>query len=146
MLTFCTAHNIPSPRRYPLSYLVFVAILLLSLLPIGEVELTKDVPFADKWTHMVMYAGFSLVIWVEYCWHYSAKSPHKWVELLVWASIFPIFLGGLLEVLQAYATTYRGGEWLDFLADSAGVLIGTAIGLLVLSLWTKRQKNQGMKH
>jgi VanZ family protein len=42
-----------------------------------------------------------------------------------------ILLGGLIELLQAYCTTTRSGEWLDFFADSIGVLLGNAIGLLM---------------
>lgn len=36
-----------------------------------------------------------------------------------------------MELLQAYCTTTRSGEWLDFFADTIGVFLGTAIGLLM---------------
>lgn len=36
-----------------------------------------------------------------------------------------------MELMQAYCTTYRSGEWLDFLADSLGALIGFLIGCLL---------------
>ena len=42
-----------------------------------------------------------------------------------------ILLGGLMELLQAYCTTTRSGEWLDFWADSLGVLLGNALGILL---------------
>ena len=48
-----------------------------------------------------------------------------------------VALGGLMELLQAYATTTRSGEWLDFWADSVGVLLGTAVGLAMSRLWFK---------
>jgi VanZ family protein len=43
--------------------------------------------------------------------------------------------GGVIELLQA-ATGWRYGEWLDFLADGIGVVIGTTIWLAVRRLTT----------
>jgi hypothetical protein len=41
-------------------------------------------------------------------------------------------MSGLLELLQAYCTgDHRSGDWLDFAANSLGVILGTAIGLLM---------------
>jgi hypothetical protein len=42
-----------------------------------------------------------------------------------------ILLGGLVELGQAYCTTTRSGEWLDFWADSIGVLLGNLLGWLL---------------
>jgi VanZ family protein len=41
--------------------------------------------------------------------------------------------GGVIELLQA-ATGWRYGEWLDFLADGIGVVIGTILWLVVRRL------------
>ncbi|GHT57445.1 hypothetical protein FACS18945_1770 [Bacteroidia bacterium] len=41
----------------------------------------------------------------------------------------PILYGGLLELLQEYFFPPRTGDWLDFLADIAGVLLGVLICL-----------------
>ena len=43
-----------------------------------------------------------------------------------------------MELLQAYCTTTRSGEWLDFCADSTGVLLGTLVGLLLAKLYRIR--------
>ncbi|MBR1799886.1 MAG: VanZ family protein [Bacteroidaceae bacterium] len=120
MLTFCKEH--------PLSWLVTVAIVLLSLLPIGAVEIAENVPFADKWTHMVMYAVLTLVIWMEHVRRTTPPSPRF---LILWAILFPITLGGILELLQAYATTYRSGEWMDWAADSVGTLLAIPVAFLL---------------
>lgn len=101
-------------------------IFVLSLAPIGRIEIAEDVPFADKWTHMVMYAGLTTVIWFEYLRHHDHL---QWRQLFVWAFIAPIVMSGCLEFLQAYCTSYRSGEWLDLLANSVGVAIGTGIGI-----------------
>ena len=112
-------------RRYPLTLLLAIVIVLLSLLPIPDVKMPVQVPLADKWTHMVMYGTFALVIW----WEYGRSHKRRlWKSLLCWAVFAPIAFSGLMELLQAYATTYRSGEWLDLLANTIGVLIGSLIG------------------
>ena len=39
-----------------------------------------------------------------------------------------ICLGGVIELIQPYVNRY--GEWLDFIANVTGVLIGSVFGLL----------------
>ncbi|MBR0432820.1 MAG: VanZ family protein [Bacteroidaceae bacterium] len=116
-------------KRYPFSLLTTIVIVVLSLMPIGRVELAEDVPLADKWTHMVMYATLVIVIWWEY------RRQHQqtaWTRCLAWAFIAPIALGGVMELMQAYCTNYRSGDWMDFVANSIGVGIGSLIGIAIL--------------
>ena len=114
-------------RKFPLSLLCILLIGVLSLAPYFPETPLDDVAFIDKWTHLVMYGGTCTVIWWEYLRSHSALNSRK--LLLTLAGM--ILLGGLMELLQAYCTTTRSGEWLDFWADSIGVLLGYAIGLLM---------------
>ena len=121
--------------HYPLSVLCIALIGVLSLTPFFPETPLDDVAFIDKWTHMVMYGGTCSVIWWEYL------RSHRRIDrlrLLLWAVAGMVMLGGLMELMQAYCTTTRSGEWLDFWADSLGVLVGTAIGLLMNVLHFKR--------
>ena len=86
----------------------------------------NQVAFIDKWTHFVMYGGTCSVIWWEYLRCHRALNP---VRLLVWAFVAPILMSGLIELVQAYCTVNRQGEWLDFAANSTGVLLGNLIGI-----------------
>ena len=115
-------------RRYALALLVASGIVLLSVIPIPDMKMGVEVPLADKWTHMVMYGVLTLVIWFEY-----RRSHQHWDtwKLLLFAFLAPIAMGGALELIQAYLTTCRSGEWLDFVANSIGVCIGTVGGLLM---------------
>ena len=115
-------------HRYPLALLVIVAIVLLSVLPIPDVKVGVKVPLADKWTHMVMYGVLTLVIWFEY-----RRSHLQWnkLKLVLLAFLAPIAMGGILELVQANLTTCRSGEWLDFVANTIGVCLGTIGGLLM---------------
>jgi VanZ family protein len=112
-------------KKYPFSLLIAIAITALSLFPVPEIELAEDVPLMDKWTHMVMYAILTASIWIEYRRHHSKANPWRLILLGVLA---PIAMGGVLELMQAYLTTCRSGEWLDFVADAIGTVIGAGIG------------------
>lgn len=114
-------------RRYPITFLLALAIVLLSLLPIPDVRMTVEVPLVDKWTHMVMYGVLTLAIWLEYI---RAHRQMRGLRLLLLAFLAPIAMGGALELMQAYLTTCRSGEWLDFVANSIGAVVGAGCGLL----------------
>ena len=118
-------------RKYPLSLLCILLIWVLSLTPFFPETPFDDVQFIDKWTHLVMYGGTCSVIWFEYLLHHRTID---WGKILLLSVVGMTLLGGLMELLQAYYTTTRSGEWFDFWADSLGVLLGNAVGLLMKSL------------
>jgi len=123
-------------RHYPLSLLCIALIWFLSLTPFFPETPFDNVQFIDKWTHLVMYGGTCGVIWWEYLRHHQQLNKRK---LLLWPLLGMIALGGVMELLQAYYTTTRSGEWLDFYADTVGVLLGNGVGLLMNVLYFKRQ-------
>ena len=112
-------------RKYPFSLLIAMSIVVLSLFPVPEIKMTEDVPLMDKWAHMVMYGLLAAAIWFEY--HRRHKKTN-WQRLLLLGILVPIAMGGVLELMQEYLTTCRSGEWMDFIADSIGVVIGVVIG------------------
>ena len=121
-------YNPFSFRKYPLSLICLALIFLLSFTPFFPETPLDDVAFIDKWTHLVMYGGTTSVIWWEYLHTHQQLNASK---LLLWACLGMILLGGLVELGQAYCTTTRSGEWLDFWADSIGVLLGNLLGWLL---------------
>jgi len=121
-----------SIRKYPLSLFTACVIICLSLFPIPEIPQAEDVPFIDKWTHMVMYGSFCLIIWFEYLRNHKTINT---VRITLFGYLFPIIMSGLLELAQEYLTTCRSGEWLDLLANSTGATIAYLIG------WAFRRKN-----
>ena len=52
---------------------------------------------------------------------------HAWVGAL----LCPVLFSGVVELLQAYCTTYRGGDWLDFAANAAGALLASGVAQVV---------------
>ncbi len=73
-----------------------------------------------------MYFGLSGMLWFEFLRnHKNNDAPiwHAWVG----AFICPVLFSGLVELFQEYATSYRGGDWLDFAANTSGALVASLI-------------------
>ena len=73
-----------------------------------------------------------LIIWFEYL--RSHRSIHL-IKVCVWGIIAPIIMSGIIELMQAYCTESRSGEWLDFYANSLGAVIAALIGFNLLRPW-----------
>ena len=121
-------------KKYPFSICCMVLIWILSFLPFPKMESLEDVPLVDKWTHVVMYGGTCGVIWTEYIRKHLTLDAEK---LLFYAWLLPILMSGVIELLQEYCTTYRGGEWLDMAANSTGVTLAVVYGLLFNCFYKK---------
>ena len=134
-------------RQYPLTILLATAIWVVCLIPVPETPL-NDVSFIDKWTHFVMYAVLTLVLFYEHrkalrsTGHNTAPSTDssdadaapaghkKSNSSSAWLLLLPISQGCLVELAQAYLTTCRSGDWFDALCNTLGVLIGAGIAKL----------------
>ncbi len=121
-------------RHYTFTILITIAIILLSVIPITESTPLDDVPFIDKWVHMVMYAGLSFVMWVDMRCYKRCPTVLPYAIIIAYSTL----LGGILELVQTYCTTCRSGEWLDFLADSFGALICSVCCYIASFIWQKR--------
>ena len=124
-------------RHYPLSTLLIAGIWVLCLTPwIPETPLSK-VSLIDKWTHLVMYGTLTATIWWEYLRQHQTPCARR---LLLFAFLAPVAMGGLVELAQAYCTGgHRSGEWLDFAANSLGVVLGTLAGLVMSRFITPKR-------
>ena len=66
------------------------------------------------------------------------KKKTKLSTLIYWVWLFPIAMGGIIEVLQATCTGgRRSGEWLDFVADGIGSTLALLIGILLAKYYAK---------
>ena len=116
-------------RKYPLSVFTACVIVCLSLFPIPEIPQAENVPFMDKWTHMVMYGGFCLVIWYEYLRSHKTVNARR---ITVYGYLCPVIMSGLLELAQEHLTNCRSGEWMDLLANATGATLATLTGWTLL--------------
>ena len=122
-------------RKYPVSTLCVVVIWYLCLFRPPHTRLSKITNF-DKVVHITMYLGMCSIIWWEYLRSHTSRSRHK----LFWLAIVaPIAMSGLIELAQAYLTTNRSGDWIDFAANSIGVLLAALLGLFVLPRFIQKK-------
>lgn len=115
-------------RMYPMSIIVLGILMYLSFMNPSD----KEIPMmtnADKLVHFCMYLGVSGVFWLEWI---RAHRPGKAfnVKGLLYCCLFPVALGGLIEIAQEYLVEFRSGDWLDFAANSAGVALATILAYL----------------
>ena len=123
-------------RNYPFSIICIALVWVLSLVPFFPETPLDNVEFIDKWVHIVMYGGTCSVIWFEYLRSHNVLNGWR-LFLLAW--LVPVLMSGCLELIQAYCTTNRSGEWLDFAANTVGATLGNIIGLLIHRLGKQRK-------
>lgn len=115
-------------KTYPLTLLTVAAICYLSFFTPPQTEL-DNISNIDKLVHTCMYGGLSIIIWLEYL---RKQDTICWKRFIPISVVFPIMMSGIIELLQAYFTTNRSGEWLDFAANSFGVVLAFIAGNFVL--------------
>ena len=115
-------------KTYPLTLLTVAAICYLSFFTPPQTEL-DNISNIDKLVHTCMYGGLSIIIWWEYL---RKQDTICWKRFIPISVVFPIMMSGIIELLQAYCTTNRSGEWLDFAANSFGVVLALMAGNFVL--------------
>lgn len=115
-------------KTYPLTLLTVAVICYLSFFTPPQTEL-DNISNIDKLVHTCMYGGLSIIIWWEYLRKHDTICWKRFIPISV---VFPIMMSGIIELLQAYCTTNRSGEWLDFAANSFGVILAFITGNFVL--------------
>lgn len=88
----------------------------LSLWPLEQLP---PVPGGDKLHHFIAYATLALL----------AVFRRQGIKGILLVATGAIALGGAVEIIQPYVN--RHGEFEDFIANGAGVLIGITLGMLV---------------
>ncbi len=94
---------------------MLTAITLLSLQPLSQLPL---VPGGDKTHHLIAYA---LLVFPA-----AFRRPRHWRLICL---LF-ILYGGMIELLQPYVNRY--GEWLDFAANTTGIVCGLLLAELLI--------------
>ena len=97
-----------------LTLFILLVITILSLWPLDKLPL---VPGTDKTHHLIAYAILMLPT--------ALRKPERWILF----GLFFIVYSGAIELLQPYVNRY--GEWLDMLANTAGIVCGLIIAEIV---------------
>lgn len=119
------------------SLLVLLGITYLSLVKDVPFVAMEEVPFADKWGHMVAYLVFSLCLASD-----SYHARLKTWQIYTLAVLFPVIYGGLIELIQPHFPP-RQGEWIDWLADCVGTGIGVGL-FAAFQVWSRRRHSSSL--
>jgi hypothetical protein len=111
-------------KKYPLAIVIIAIIFYLSFFTPPKTELS-EISNIDKFVHLAMYGGLCIIIWFEYL---RCHSSLNWIRITIGAIIGPICMSGAIELIQAYLTTNRSGEWMDFASNITGVILATLAG------------------
>jgi VanZ family protein len=87
---------------------------------------------ADKWVHVLMFTLLGIVI----CWD-SIQTKLSSVRLWLVTMIVPMVYGGIIELLQEQYFAPRSGEWMDWLADCAGTVLGAGLVMIIHHIYHK---------
>ena len=111
---------------------MFLAILWTLLIFIGcftpGADLPKvDVPLIDKWTHLILFGGFTF-LWL-------CSRPVVTRSSLIGWFLIATGLGAFIEVMQGILTFLgRSMEFMDGVADSIGGALGIGLFWLIARL------------
>lgn len=109
----------------PLLVIWVLLILTATLIPGRGLAHLPDVSLisgADLWIHGLLFCGLGFIATSAY----PATGDRLWqnrkvLTLLLAGTVF----GGITELLQAVLPIQRDPSWFDFLADIAGLILGT---------------------
>jgi len=124
-------------KKYWLSSLVVLTILVLCFMntePLPEVPV-KDF---DKLVHIIMFGGLSGVVFFDNTRY--LRFPVSRLRILLGSFLFPVALGGLIEIGQTYLTVTRNGDWFDFLGNIVGAVLGIGIIFLINTLLERKKQ------
>lgn len=122
-------------KKYPLTWILVAVIYYICLTPVPETPV-DDVPGIDKFVHTGLYGFLCLIIWWERL-RQAKTRPLNRVHCFIGAFLLPILMSGSIELLQAYATTCRSGDWWDMAANTLGVVLTWIFVTIMLKNKTK---------
>lgn len=118
-------------KRYKLTLIAIILILVGILMP-GRNVPSASIPHLDKLVHFGMFATLGLCYYGEYVWH-NKKLPQilaPWISMELYAL--------LTEVMQQFVEG-RSCDWVDFIADSIGILLAILIFKSTYKRFFKKQ-------
>lgn len=124
-------------KKYPVSIVIILTVIYLSFFKPPSTDLPRFANL-DKLAHFCMYLGMSGMLWLEFIWSHRQGNPPVW-RAWIGAFLCPVLFSGVVELLQEYCTTHRGGDWKDFLANFSGALVASLVGRYLLSRWGGQQ-------
>jgi VanZ family protein len=126
-------------RQYGLSCVVTLIILYLSIATtVPEHYHGPRFEGQDKLVHFILYLLLSLAVCLDFYRQWTDFSSRR---MIIWAILFPVLYGGMIELLQGNFFPPRTAEWGDWLADTLGVFAGYFLAKSFYPKFIKRENN-----
>lgn len=90
----------------------------------------------DKVVHFIYFFALSVAAGSDF---YRQRTDYGTKKMIFWTILYPIMLGGLIEIMQANLTTTRSGDCMDFLFDSLGAVTGYFVGKMLVPRYIQRE-------
>lgn len=127
-------------KQYKLTLLTLLLILCLTFYkPVGIVR-TNTIVGLDKVVHFIMYFTLCAVFWYE---SYRITLKPKMSQMIICGVIIPIIFSGAMEYLQYLLTSYRSGDFDDFVYNTVGVLVALLFSLFVTKPYMAGRSKKG---
>ena len=130
-------------KRYLLTLLTLIVVLYLTFFkPFGYIPEDKVVGL-DKAAHFIMYFTLCAVFWFE---TFRLTLRPKPFLMAMLAVVIPIVFSGVMEYLQYLLTSYRTGDFDDFVYNTIGVLVALLFSLFITRpcmVWFSNRKLRG---
>ena len=130
-------------KRYLLTLLTLIVVLYLTFFkPFGYIPEDKVVGL-DKAAHFIMYFTLCAVFWFE---TFRLTLRPKPFLMAMLAVVIPIVFSGVMEYLQYLLTSYRTGDFDDFVYNTIGVLVALLFSLFITRpcmVWLRDRKLRG---
>lgn len=119
--------------NYVMTVLCSLLVCIALFMP-GDPDPGPEIPHLDKLVHLLLFGGLC------FCWLMLRinENASRYVITVLLALI--LFTVGS-EIIQFYWIPLRSGDWLDGLADFAGILMG----LIVYRQWLKTKQSKAVK-
>ena len=111
--------------RYWESIVISIIILYLSFASPSTFKGVPSFEYEDKLVHLCLYAGLTAVLIYDFR-KFAKRNYTNTLGFVIVCMIFPVFLGGAVEILQPMYFAPRTAEWFDWFSDIAGMLAGLA--------------------
>ena len=119
----------PSDNRYPYSRNLVSLAIHSTQNRISQRTLYRQVGTPTD----VRFLAF--ILWTE---DWRARKTFTSMPRALALYIGPVAMSGLIELVQAYCTTNRSGDWLDLAANAIGALSGIVLGCFVTRTLRKK--------
>lgn len=104
--------------NFKISILILVGILYLSFAPPATFQGIPSFKNEDKIVHIFFYIALTGALIFEFS---KLKTNKSFTAFFLSCICFPVFIGGLVEIIQPLLYYPRTASWLDWLSDIVGV-------------------------